>query len=63
MQRAKQVERAPRQTRFQMALSALPLAAQSKSEADFRKAVDDPAVADLVTMALKEHTRKKQNQE
>lgn len=57
-QRAKTVGRAPRQTRFQVALNALPLAAESKSEEEFRKAVGDPTVADLVTMALKEHTRK-----
>lgn len=61
-QRAKRAERVPRQTRFQMALNALPLAAESRSETEFRKTVGDPTVADLVSTALQECTRKKQNQ-
>jgi hypothetical protein len=57
-QRSKTARRVPRLTDFQKALAALPLAAESSSEEEFRKAVKDPAIADAVTSALQESEKK-----
>jgi hypothetical protein len=57
-QRSKTARRVPRLTDFQKALAALPLAAESSSEEEFRKAVEDPAIADAVTSALQESEKK-----
>jgi hypothetical protein len=54
--------RSPRLTDFQKALAALPLAAESRSEEEFREAVDDPAVGDVVASALQNYERKKKHE-
>ncbi len=58
-QRAKAAPHPPPATTLQKSLAALPLAAESRSEDEFREVVGDPAIVDAITTALRKSEKKR----